>query len=552
MNEQLSRAFGQIKDIVLNRMTGTQRIVSASILAVSIIGLAWVITSNTGTTWASAGTIENPAELRAAIKALEERKLTARMGDGNSVEVEVGQVGEARMVLMAFAEDTGANVGMELFDKSTFGQSARQEQINYVRALEGELARSIRTMEVIRSARVHLAMPEKTVFIREEKKPTASVTLVLESGRDLDKKQVRAIQRLVANAVPGMVREGVAVVGGDGELLSQGQDDQGADGGFELKNQIEREMERKLLATLERIVGVGKARVQVAAAIDYSQVTENVTEVDPERQVIRREDVTNENSVTDSPDVTGVVGMSGNDPQRQENLSKPPKSSKNKKREEREYDNSMTKRVIVQGGARLKQLSVSVVVDGVWTGEGDKASWAARSDPELQAITQAVKVGSGLDEKRGDQVSVVSLKFEDQDIVDEITEEPAVSPFMLEMIRWGIGVFIVLLFIFGVVRPFLALLRKPTEAPAAVAALPEPATPSTGAETALALNESDAPDGTEEDDMKAKQNGDGTPREPETPLLTRGEQLRLKAIEATKQNPARAVELVRAWLTREA
>ncbi|MBT9559805.1 MAG: flagellar M-ring protein FliF [Myxococcales bacterium] len=552
MNEQLSRAFGQIKDIVLNRMTGTQRIVSASILAVSIIGLAWVISSNTGTTWASAGTIENPAELRAAIKALEERKLTARMGDGNSVEVEVGQVGEARMVLMAFAEDTGANVGMELFDKSTFGQSARQEQINYVRALEGELARSIRTMEVIRSARVHLAMPEKTVFIREEKKPTASVTLVLESGRDLDKKQVRAIQRLVANAVPGMVREGVAVVGGDGELLSQGQDDQGADGGFELKNQIEREMERKLLATLERIVGVGKARVQVAAAIDYSQVTENVTEVDPERQVIRREDVTNENSVTDSPDVTGVVGMSGNDPQRQENLSKPPKSSKNKKREEREYDNSMTKRVIVQGGARLKQLSVSVVVDGVWTGEGDKASWAARSDPELQAITQAVKVGSGLDEKRGDQVSVVSLKFEDQDIVDEITEEPAVSPFMLEMIRWGIGVFIVLLFIFGVVRPFLALLRKPTEAPAAVAALPEPATPSTGAETALALNESDAPDGTEEDDMKAKQNGDGTPREPETPLLTRGEQLRLKAIEATKQNPARAVELVRAWLTREA
>ncbi len=552
MNEQLSRAFGQIKDIVQNRMTGTQRIVSAAILAVSIIGLAWVITSNTGTTWASAGTIENPAELRAAMKALEERKLIARMGDGNSVEVEVGQVGEARMVLMAFAEDTGANVGMELFDKSTFGQSARQEQINYVRALEGELARSIRTMEVIRSARVHLAMPEKTVFIREERKPTASVTVVLEAGRDLDKKQVRAIQRLVANGVPGMVREGVAVVGGDGELLSQGPDDQGTEGGFELKNQVERDMERKLLATLERIVGVGKARIQVAATIDYSQVTENVTEIDPEQQVVRREDLTDENSITDAPDVSGVVGMSGNDPQRQENVSKPPKSSKTKKREEREYENAMTKRVIVQGGARLKQLSVSVVVDGVWTGEGDKAAWAARTDAELQTIAQAVKVGSGLDEKRGDQVSVVSLKFEDTDIVDEIVEEPAVSSFMLEMIRWGIGVFIVLLFIFGVVRPFLALVKRTPNAAVAAALLRGPGAPPSETETTLALNESDALLGAEEDEMKAKLNGEGGPREPEMPVLTRGEQLRLKAIEATKQNPARAVELVRAWLTREA
>jgi len=552
MNEQLSRAFGQIKDIVQNRMTGTQRIVSAAILAVSIIGLTWVITSNTGTTWASAGTIENPAELRAAMKALEERKLIARMGDGNSVEVEVGQVGEARMVLMAFAEDTGANVGMELFDKSTFGQSARQEQINYVRALEGELARSIRTMEVIRSARVHLAMPEKTVFIREERKPTASVTVVLEAGRDLDKKQVRAIQRLVANGVPGMVREGVAVVGGDGELLSQGPDDQGSEGGFELKNQVERDMERKLLATLERIVGVGKARIQVAATIDYSQVTENVTEIDPEQQVVRREDLTDENSLTDAPDVSGVVGMSGNDPQRQENVSKPPKSSKTKKREEREYENAMTKRVIVQGGARLKQLSVSVVVDGVWTGEGDKAAWAARTDAELQTIAQAVKVGSGLDEKRGDQVSVVSLKFEDTDIVDEIVEEPAVSSFMLEMIRWGIGVFIVLLFIFGVVRPFLALVKRTPNAAVAAALLPGPGAPPSETETTLALNESDALLGAEEDEMKAKLNGEGGPREPEMPVLTRGEQLRLKAIEATKQNPARAVELVRAWLTREA
>lgn len=553
MRETLDRAWTEIRALV-GRLSTAQKAIYATVLAGVLGGLTWLIVTGNQTHWAKAGTLGNPDEAKSAIAALEERKIPARLTDGAVVQVPEASVGEARMVLMAFAEDTGASVGMELFDKSTFGQSARQEQINYVRALEGELSRTIRSISGVRGARVHLAMPERTVFLREEKKPTASVTLSLGPGAEMDKKQVKAVQRLVANAVPGLVQDAVAVVDDQGSLLSRSDEDGLGETSFELANRVERDAENRLVAMLERIVGVGKARVQVSAVLDNSQVTENTTELNPDNQVVKSEDTSEESSLTQEDPATGTVGQAGNDPARAAGNTATPKTQRSKKHEQREYENAVTKRTVVQGGARVKQLAVSVVVDGVWKkSEGGEEAWTARTASELEAIEKAVRVGSGLDDARGDKLSVVCLPFEEP-AAEPPPPEPALQPWMVELIRWGIVGLLVLVFIFAVVRPALALMKK--EAPGLPAAGPTLAL-AEGLPAELGLLEApddekhgsadpsadaDEPAEEEDDDMKKSQSK--SPSEI-------GEELRRSAIEATRQNPGRAVQLVRAWLQHE-
>ncbi len=549
MRETFDRALTELRALV-GRLSTAQRVTYAAVLAAVVGGLAWVIVTGSQERWAKAGTLRSPDEAKAAIKALEEHKIPVRLSAGESVEVPEEKVGEARMLLMAFADDTGASVGMELLDKGGYGDSHWKEQVNYLRALEGELSRTIRTIDAVRGARVHLAIPQKTVFLREEKKPTASVTLTLAPGAELDKKQVRAVQGLVANAVPELSKDAVAVVDAQGTLLSKSDEDGMGESAFELEARVERDAENRLLAMLERIVGVGKARVQVAAELDHSQVTENSTELNPDGQVVKTEDTSEESSLTEDAAAEGLVGQTGNDPARAASGASKPKSQKTKKREQREYENAVTKRTTVKGGARVKQLAVSVVVDGVWKAtDGGEEVWTARDPAELAAIETAVRVGSGIDDTRGDKISVVCLAFEELPAA-EPAPAPPMQPWAVDLIRWGIMAALVLVLIFAVLRPSLALMKENAATRALTAgpmlALAEGLPIEAGLlDAPKTENSKDIPGAevdAEEDEMK--KNGTKTPS-------ALGEELRRGAIEATRQNPARAVQLVRAWLQHE-
>lgn len=337
-------------------------------------------------------------------------------GDGQTVLVDKAAVPRLRLDLAAKGIPAGGGVGYEIFDKGdAFSSTSFVQNINHLRALEGELSRTIRSISRVQSARVHLVIPEKRLFERDREPPRASIALKL--AGELDPAQVRAVRHLVASAVDGLKPERVSIVDERGRLLADGaQGEQGMIGlGLdERQTAIEKRIKTQIEDIVASVVGAGRARVQVSALLDSNRIESRSETFDPESKVIRSSQNRTENAQT-SEGANGAVtvgnelpGAQQTGPGQQQNQ----KDASSKNEEVVNYEISKTTRVEVLEGGRVKKLSVAVLVDGTYSRTtAGEVSYQPRGAEDLERIGQLVRTAMGFDQARGDKVEVVNLRF---------------------------------------------------------------------------------------------------------------------------------------------
>jgi flagellar M-ring protein FliF len=330
--------------------------------------------------------------------------------EGGTILVPADQVTKLRMA-MAQSNLPAAGVGYEIFDKTdTFGTTAFVQNINRSRALEGELSRSIQTIEGVQSARVHLVVPERQVFAREDQSPSASV--VVKTSSRLDRGQVGAIQHLVAAAVPSMTPSRVAIVDDRGNLLAGGDDNSGPQAMARDQDQNTSDMEESLRQRIETIVGsvvgAGHVRAQVTADINYNHTTTTAESYDPDSKVIRSTQTVEQNASDTSSNGNAVSVANALPGGAQAAPGEGQKSNSGRTEETTNYEISKTVKTSTVDGGEIRRLSVAVVVDG--TGD-TAAAYKPRTPAEMTQITNIVRSAMGFDEKRGDQVQVTNMPF---------------------------------------------------------------------------------------------------------------------------------------------
>jgi flagellar M-ring protein FliF len=339
-------------------------------------------------------------------------------GDGTAIFVPRSKVNSARLMLSEDGLPSRGSIGYEIFDKQdALGATQFQQNINRLRALEGELARTIASIDGVERARVHLVLPERQLFTQDRQAPSASIVVTVKGGQ-LSQGQVRAVRNLVASAVPGLSVNRVTIADASGRLLAAAEDDGGAaaaDAMDERKAAVEERLRKEVQEIVESVVGPGAARVQIAADIDFNRVTSTSQTYDPEGRVVRETNSTEETSSSNSNAGGGGATAARNLPDGAGADSGASSGDKTERTEEQvRYEiSSTTKTEIVEGG-RIKRLSVAVAVDGVTAPPGEDGkpgAWTARDPQELERITALVKSAVGFDEARGDKVEVVNLKF---------------------------------------------------------------------------------------------------------------------------------------------
>jgi len=446
--------------------------------------------------------------------SMEDSTAITRELDGDNVQYELKSGGATVMVpddnvlrlRMQLAGDglpTGGSVGYEIFDKSnTLGATSFVQNINHLRALEGELARTIRSIDRIAFARVHLVIPERQLFQRDQNQATASIVLKVRGV--LEASQVRAIQHLVASAVDGLKPERVSIVDETGQLLASGEG--GDDANILSGTMVERtaayeaRLRKDIDAIVSSVVGPGRARVQVAAEFDYNRITKTADSFDPETQVIRStqrrlEETTGAatrgnavsvgNALPDQAGASGGSGSSGGD-------------TNSNTEETVNYEISRTTTTEVQEPGRLKKVSVAVLVDGNYT-KDDKGElkYDPRSQEDLDRIGQLVRSAVGFDKARGDTVEIVNLRFAEAPRVDELPVEEAGGLFGLEkndyfyIAQLVVTILLGFAVLFFVIRPLLRRVLTPEEGAgtfAAASAARAPALPSEPRATAPPAN----------------------------------------------------------------
>lgn len=321
----------------------------------------------------------------------------------------------------------GSIVGYEIFDKSeTFGTSNFVHNVNLSRALEGELSRTIASITTVESARVHLVMPKRELFASEKSEPSASVVIKFKgAGGGASKDEIAGITHLVASAVPGLKANRITILDGNGNMLSKPTDDKDptviAETNQSYKASYENRLKSEIENLLEKSVGAGNVKAQVSADMDFDRITTNSESYDPNTQVARSIQTTEEKDSSVDKQNNTPVGVSGNLPNAQgatpAGKTEPPGSTStsntDKTDETTNFEISkVTKSQVKEVGA-LKKISVAVLVDGIYSGGKTRADskYEPRSQEELDKLKSLVKSTIGYDEKRGDSIEVISMQF---------------------------------------------------------------------------------------------------------------------------------------------
>ncbi len=400
---------------------------------------------------------------------LNEKKIPYKISSsGNAVSVPTEKVSELRLELAAAGLPQGSGVGFEIFDNKTLGATEFEQQLNYRRALQGELARTINGLDEIQSSRVHIALPKDSLFSEQQKRPTASVTLRLKSGKTIRPAQIEGIVHLVASSIEGMNPDDVMVVDSRGTILSASHGDTNklsklTASQVDFQRNTEKDLAGRIQSMLENVVGKGKAVVRVTAELDF-RVTEKTEEsYDSEAPVVR--------SVQRNSDKTNAVLKTGA-------LSENPE--KEKLDEIINYEiNKVTNKTVMPVGD-TKKLSIAVLVDGTYKkNEKGEEIYQPRTKNEIESIEDLVRKSAGINAQRGDQVVVTNMPFRKADI------EEAESPSIKERVETFIPIFgyiaiagVIIFILLFIVRPLITNITK--AAPVPVRQLP-------GANAALSI-----------------------------------------------------------------
>jgi flagellar M-ring protein FliF len=410
----------------------------------------------------------------AIVKDLERQGIPFELrNDGSVVMVPKDRVMRLRMKLAESGLPKGGGVGYEIFDKSdALGATSFVQNINHLRALEGELARTIRALDRVQAARVHLVLPERPLFSRD--KAEASASIVLKVRGQLEPQQVRAIRHLVASAVNGLKPERVSIVDEAGRLLADGARADGAGGvtADERQTSYERRLRDQIEAIVTSIVGPGRARVQVSADFDFNRVTQTSEKFDPEGRVLRSSQTREESAATGGENKEGQVSVGNELPGA---TPRPPEAaaSREQSRKSEEivnYEISKSTKTEVTEGGRVNRVSVAVLVDGSYN-KNDKGEtvYQPREKEEIDRIAALVRTAIGFDQRRGDQVEVVNLRFADVPInaVQESTGVTSFLQFTKDDVRYWVEMCVMMLLgivvLLMVVRPLVRRMLAPEQ-----------------------------------------------------------------------------------------
>lgn len=385
--------------------------------------------------------------------------------DSARIMVPEESVGEARMLLAREGLPSGGSMGYEIFDEqSGFGTTNFVQNINQVRALEGELARTIGALSAVRSARVHLVLPQRELFSRESRPASASVFVNIRPGARLEQEQILSVQSLIGSAVPDLKPEEVSIIDSNGNLLARGGD--GENTLMTVKaEEMRRNYEQRVTSAIEdivgRIVGFGHVRANVTADLNFDRISTSEELYDPETQVARSTQFVEENEVERDPP-SGDVSVENNLPGVAGDLFADPKPSleSNRLEEVTNYEISKTTRNLVREVGEVQKLSVAVLVDGNYVAdeEGERI-YEPRSEEQINQIRALVASAIGYDEGRGDILEVVNMQFADIEAADEILEDNMLFGFdrgeLLDVVEIITVAIMIILVILLVVQPMI-------------------------------------------------------------------------------------------------
>ena len=467
--------------------------------------------------------------------------------DGDSILVPRDQITTLRMQLAGSGLPQRGQVGYEIFDEqSTLGATSFVQNLNNVRALEGELARTITSLTRIKSARVHLVLPERELFRRERKDPSASIVLSVRG--ELASGEIRAIQHLVASAIEGLTPTRVSIVDDQGNLLASGTGDDAESAlsgqAAERTLSFENRMRTRIEDMLANVVGAGRARVEVSAEIDFNRSTTTQETFDPESQVVRSSQVRESENLTAG--ANGQVTVANELPGASQNSGAAGATEQGTSTEEvTNYEISKTTQTAVTEAGSIKRLSVAVVVDGVYADDGAGTStYTPRTADEIAQILTLVRSAVGYSEARGDSVEVVNMQFAERpelaapgtDAVGGLLDFTRDD--LMNGAEMAVTLLIALALVFFVMRPLLKKVLTPETKPLAL-----PSGAELGHHGVLAANGQIVAD-------ESNENRDKTPAwvanaksMGETQLQT------LKTVGTlVEENPKQAALIVRDWL----
>ena len=405
----------------LIRQLGPVRLAALAATGIAVLGFFIFLSSrlSTGGMALLYGDLD-PQDSGQIIQTLQSKNIPYDIkAGGKQIFVPGDQVLQLRVSLAESGLPGGGSVGYEIFDNNQgIGTTNFVQNINLVRALEGELARTIGAMRNVRGARVHLVMPRRELFSREKQAASASVVLQVQGSSRLNNEQVQAIQHLIAAAVPSMDPQKISVLDDRGQLLARGNGDStsaAAGTADEMRVGFENRMRQAIIELLERTVGLNRVRAEINAEIDYDRVVENAEIFDPDSQVARSTQTVQENENSSENNDQDTVTVQNNLPETEATAAGTGTSAASQvSRTEETVNFEITKTIRnrVKESGQIKRLSVAVLVDGKYieNDDGDKV-WQPRAADELAQLETLVKSAVGFNEQRGDSVEIVNMQF---------------------------------------------------------------------------------------------------------------------------------------------
>lgn len=428
MNQNLSKLLGQLRDI-WGQLGASQRFSVAAATFVLIAGLVgislWSSRPDYGLLYGGL----SDTEAAKVVAALDDAKISYKTGSNGSILIPQDKVYTMRMQLAAKGIPQGDGVGFEIFDKPNFGISDFVQHANYVRAVEGELARTISQLDEVESARVMIVLPENRLLLDKDTYPTASVFVHVRGTSQLQPEAINSIRFLVANSVEGLKPNHVSVVDNMGNVLSENMDDNSTAGltGSQLaaRRNLEQYLSKKAQDMLEKVLGPGQAVVRVAAEINYDTLTRTDEKFDPDGQVVRTQ--TKDDESTDSSTTSSggqPVGITANTVTSTNAVAAGPvNDSKDRKTTTTtEYEIGKTTSNLVEDAGGIKRLTASVTVAEQVVETNGTRTVVSRTPDELNKLKNIVAAAVGIDSSRGDVMTLEELPF-NQQFADEVTQE---------------------------------------------------------------------------------------------------------------------------------
>ncbi|HRS01635.1 MAG TPA: flagellar basal-body MS-ring/collar protein FliF [Bacteroidota bacterium] len=408
---------------VTKRFKTWQIAVSIVVVMAVVVGLVYlIVSSNARSDYAVLYNDLSAQDAGKIAEKLKEIKVQYKLEDGGStILVPKDQVYETRIQLASEGLPESNMVGYEIFDNTNLGMSDFVQKLNYRRAMEGELARTINSLEEVKSSRVHIVIPEKALFKEDQKEPTASVTLQLKPGKTISNASILGIQNLIAKSVEGLNPDNVTIIDNRGKIISQEAIDKNSIAGLtasqqQMQMQTDQYLTQKVQSMLDNVLGAENSSAKVTSDLNFTQIEKTITDYDPNRQVVRSEqNITEKSQATDSLNFPAV------------------NSSKDQSNTITNYEIPQTVERIINEVGNINRITVSVLVNGktqIVEKNGTKTlEYTPRTPEELEQLTLAVKNAVGFDPLRNDQISVLNVPF-DNSYYEELLKENKPVPFM--------------------------------------------------------------------------------------------------------------------------